>query len=73
MQKHAGVSDEEFHEILKSHILTPRFLYTDNFMGFFNDRKEKLLQRIENAMNKSIPRGVVLAEDGIYIEEETEE
>ena len=42
-------------------------------MGFFNDRKEKLLQRIENAMNKSIPRGVVLAEDGIYIEEETEE
>ena len=73
LQKHAGVSDEEFHEILKSHILTPRFLYTDNFMGFFNDRKEKLLQRIENAMNKSIPRGVVLAEDGIYIEEETEE
>ncbi|HHU75864.1 MAG TPA: hypothetical protein GXZ24_03065 [Firmicutes bacterium] len=73
LQKHTGVSDKEFNKILESHILTPGFLYTDDFEGFFNDRKEKLLQRIERAMNKSIPRGAVPVEDGTYIEEDAEE
>ncbi len=72
MQKHAGVSDEEFQSILKSHVLTPRFIYADDFEGFFNDRKEKILQRIEKAMGKSIPRGIIQAEDGIYIDEDAE-
>ena len=73
LQKHAGVDDEEFNDTLKSHILTPEFIYADDFEGFFNDRKEKILQRIERAMNKSIPRDAVPAEDGTYIEEDDEE
>jgi hypothetical protein len=73
VQKHTGVSDKEFNQILKSHILTPEFLCADDFGGFLNDRKEKLLQKIERAMNKNIPRDVVPAEDGTYIEEDDEE
>lgn len=73
LQKHAGVSDEEFQEILKSHVLSPEFLCADDFENFFSDRKEKILQRIEKAMNKPIPREAVQAEEGVYIDEDVEE
>ncbi len=73
LQKHAGVSDEEFQNILKTHVLSPEFLYTDDFENFFGDRKEKILQRIGKAMDKPIPRDAVQAEEGVYIDEDTEE
>lgn len=73
IQKHAGVSEEEFKNILKSHVLSPKLLYADKFENFFTDRKEKILQRIEKAMNKPIPREAVQAEDGIYMDEGFEE
>lgn len=73
IQKHAGVEDEEFQEILKSHVLSPEFMYDDDFENFFTDRKEKIVQRIEKAMNKSIPREAIQAEEGIYIDEDIEE
>ena len=73
IQNHAGVSDEEFQSILKSHVLEPELLYKDDFEHFFLDRKEKILQRIEKAMNKSIPREELLTEEGVYINEDTEE
>ncbi|MDD4570648.1 MAG: DUF262 domain-containing protein, partial [Tepidanaerobacteraceae bacterium] len=73
IQKHAGVSHEEFQNILKSHVLSPELLYKDDFENFFSDRKEKILQRIEKAMNKSIPREAVEIEEGVYIGEEAEE
>jgi hypothetical protein len=73
LQKHAGVDDEEFHNILKSHVLLPELLYADDFHNFFSDRKEKILQRIENAMNKPIPRGALYVEEGVYIGEDIEE
>ena len=73
VQKHAGVSDAEFHGILKSHVLSLEFLYADDFVNFFNDRKERILQRIEKAMNKTIPRGSMQVEEGIYVDEGSEE
>jgi hypothetical protein len=73
IQKHAGVSDDEFQSILKSHVLSPEFLYADDFENFFIDRKEKILQRIEKAMNKSIPREPIQAEEGVYVDEGSEE
>lgn len=72
IQKHAEVNDEEFHNILKSHVLSPEFMYADDFVNFFNDRKEKILQRIEKAMNKPIPRGTIHLEEGVYVDEDTE-
>lgn len=73
LKKNAEVSDEEFQEILKSHVLSPEYLYQNDFKSFFNDRKEKILERIEKAMNKSIPREVEQIEEGVYIEEEIDE
>lgn len=66
IQKHAGVNATEFQSILKSHVLSQEFLYSDNFHGFFNDRKEQILQRIEKAINKTIPRGDATTEEGIF-------
>lgn len=73
IKKHAGVNDEEFINILKSHVLNPEYLYKDDFTGFFNDRKEQILQRIERAMNKKIPREEVQGEEGVFIGEEQDE
>ena len=73
VQKRAGVNKDEFKSILESHVLNPQFLYVDNFTGFFNDRKEQILQRIERAMNKKIPRGEVQREEGVFIGEEPDE
>ncbi len=72
IQKHAGVDNEDFIKILKSHVLEPVYMQTDDFYGFFNKRKEQILQRIEKAMNKQIPRDLII-EEGILIEEEIEE
>lgn len=73
LKKHAGVDEDVFQEILKSHVLSPSFLYNDDFYGFFADRKEKILLRIERAMKKSIPRDSTDPEEGIYIDTETED
>ncbi len=73
IKRHAGVSDEEFHNILKSHVLSPEYLYADDFLNFFNDRKERILQRIEKAMNKKIPREAAQFEEGVYVGEDAEE
>jgi hypothetical protein len=69
LQKRAEVEDDEFQNILNSHVLSPEFLYNDDFIGFFNDRKKKILQRIEKAMNKTIPRGES-QEEGVYVDED---
>ena len=49
------------------------FLYSDDFRSFFNDRKERILQKIEEAMNKNIPRGEVEVEEGVFIDTESDE
>ncbi len=66
IQKHAGVDGALFQGILKSHVLSPDYLYADDFSGFFSDRKEQILQRIEKAIGKSIPRDDVVGEEGVF-------
>ncbi len=73
LKKHAGVKEEEFNKILESHVLSPEYLSTDNFYGFFADRKENILKRIEKAMGKTIHRESTQVEEGDFIEEEFEE
>jgi len=69
LKKHAGVPDEEFHRILKSHVVNPEFMYNDDFKSFFEDRKEQILQRIEKAMGKTIARDQLIPEEGIFVDE----
>ena len=44
----------------------------DDFPGFFRDRKEKILQRIETAMGKTIAREQVIQEEGTVNDSEEE-
>jgi hypothetical protein len=69
IQKNAGISEERMNEILRSHLIDPVALRGDDFDTFFQARKEALLDRIEKAMDKPIPRDV--AEPAEY-EDETE-
>ena len=64
--------DEDFIEILQSHVVNPAFMYQDDFYGFFNDRKERILDKIEKAMGKTIVREQAIAEEGIYINDQEE-
>jgi len=68
LKKHAGVSDDEFNNILLSHVVNPAFMYGDDFYGFFSDRKEQILKRIENAMGKQIPREQLIEEEGKFVD-----
>jgi hypothetical protein len=68
LKKYAGVSDEEFNKNLVSHLLNPDFLYNDDFYGFFYNRKEQILQKIEKAMGKQIPREQVIEEEGTFVD-----
>ena len=70
LKKNVGVSNDEFIEILKSHVVSPEFMYQDEFNAFFNDRKERILQKIEKAMGKSIMREQSISEEGEYKNDE---
>lgn len=73
VKRRLDLSDDEFTEILLSHVVNPDFLYQDDFYGFFNDRQERILQRIEKAMGKNIVREKNIEEEGIYINDEEDD
>lgn len=68
LKNHAGVSDEEFDSILHSHVVSPEYMYSDDFYGFFADRKERILQKIEVAMGKKIARDQEEQEEGVFVD-----
>lgn len=68
LKKHANVSEEEFHTNLVTHLVAPEYLYKNDFYGFFADRKEQILKRIETAMGKQIPREQLLIEEGDFVD-----
>lgn len=67
IKKNVGVTEDDFIEILESHVVNPVFLHQNDFRGFFNDRKERILQRIERAMGKPIVREQSISEEGVFI------
>jgi len=72
LKKLAEVSDEEFNQAISSHVVTLQHLYEDDFYKFFSERKEQILTRIEQAMNKTIHRDSY-QEEGVFSEENEEE
>lgn len=63
LQNSAGILEERMDEILRAHLIDPAALRADNFDAFFQARKETLLNRIEEAMGKPIPREAFELED----------
>ena len=61
-----GISKEQLSEVLEGHIVTPDIIFNDDFMAFYEDRKEKILQRIEKATNKFIPRENQITDEEVY-------
>ncbi len=68
LKKNAGVSDDEFYNILKSHLVDIDSMNKDDFYSFFEYRKEQILQKIEKAMGKPILRSQ--KEEGEFNEDE---
>lgn len=64
VEKAAGVDAARLDEILRSHCVEPALLRGDDFWAFFAERAEALLQRIEAATGKDIPREPALFQPG---------
>ncbi|MGF6570034.1 hypothetical protein ABH945_002145 [Paraburkholderia sp. GAS333] len=56
LQKHdqVKIDDDAMDDILKTHAIEPRLLRSDDFHGFYANRKQALLSLIGNAMGKPI-------------------
>lgn len=65
LEKRYGIEASRMNEILETHNIDPRSLRLDDFDAFFVAREEAILQRIERAIGKPIPREVAPdAEEG---------
>lgn len=58
-----GVQSSALDDALLSHLIEPSFLRTDDFHGFFADRKARLVSLIEGAIGKSVYHGETHEED----------
>lgn len=70
LREKAGVNEEIFTDFVESHLLDTSYLRADDFYGFFKDRQEKILQKIEQSMGKTIPREIIIDEEGKFQEDE---
>lgn len=68
------ISQSDQDEILKTHLIDPTFLRTDNFQGFYDSRKRALIKLIEEVTGKPVlPSGTEPPpEDAVDEEEEPE-
>lgn len=51
-----GLNNEEMNKILESHQIPAGMMRQDNFNAFFEQRKERLLRIVEQAMGKKVER-----------------
>jgi len=68
-----GISEQRQDDMIITHLIDHEALKTDNFRAFYNQRKEALLQRIEQATGKAINRQVQIQADLVDASSEAEE
>jgi len=68
-----GIPENEFINIIDTHDVSYEYLKSDDFEKFFQDRKEKILKRIELAIGKQISRSESTQEEGVYKEEASDD
>lgn len=71
LRNKTGVTEDEFKSILSTHLVNQELMRKDDFLGFFEDRKEQILKRIERAMGKNITRDSSIAEEGNFVDDLT--
>lgn len=71
LQKRAQAPIEEVDNLIKGHLVNPDLVRVDDFYAFFEDRKERILQRIEQVMGKPIVRDTKInSDEGVFAEED---
>ncbi|RKY11960.1 MAG: hypothetical protein DRP65_02725 [Planctomycetota bacterium] len=70
LRSNSGMDESRQNQIMQSHLIDYDSMSKDDFLGFFNKRKESLLVRIEQATGKSISRDIELPDTENNIEED---
>lgn len=71
LEKRAETSTEEIDDLLRTHLVNPVIIRSDDFYAFIADRKEQILKRIEQATGKQIIRDVAInTDEGVFAEED---
>jgi hypothetical protein len=74
LEKRAKVSSEEIDNLLRTHIINPEVMRSDDFYAFINDRKEAIFKLIETATGKPIIRDAQSTiDESLFIEDGVEE
>lgn len=58
IEKKAQISTDRLDSLLEAHLVPAGRLRTDDFNGYFVERRERLCQLVEVAMGKAVPRDV---------------
>ena len=64
IQDKQGLSEEKLNAILRTHLIEPTFLRSDDFEGFFNARMKVLADLVSGAMGKAVVEGDLGEESG---------
>jgi hypothetical protein len=72
LQRAFDISEVRMDEILRSHLIDPTMLRSDNFQTLYDSRQNRILELIERATGKSIVRAEALGESTEAEEEEEE-
>jgi hypothetical protein len=73
IQNSAGITVDQLDAHLRTHFVDPGLLRSDNFFSFFEQRQTALLQRIGDAMGKSIEMGAVPESEEVVSEYESDD
>jgi hypothetical protein len=69
VEKRTGLAPEQLDHILRTHLIEPAHLRTDDFEAFFADREQRLAALAAEAMGKAVV-GSEMQEAGFVQEEE---
>ena len=71
LEKKANASTEDIDKLLLTHLVNPSIIRTDDFEAFIADRKEQILQRIEQATGKPIVRDTrINMDEGVFADDD---
>lgn len=72
LERQAGITASEMRGLLETHLIDYDLLSSDDFDGFMQARKERLLSLVEEAMGKPVQRDLAVVE-AFNLDEEEEE
>jgi len=64
LQKSYHIDEERMDAILRSHVIEPSYVRSNDAEGFFNTRAEELIKRVENEMGKEVLRDTIAIDQG---------